>query len=123
VEGRYRWHADASGWNLALLRVLGRSGPAAQGMLGSPSDVHVAPDGSVYIADKGNLRIRRIGSVLPAFSLSTNVVQFRSEDGRQIPPNRSLRYPLSSPAPVARSVVTRLCSTHYLSSQRPMHSP
>jgi sugar lactone lactonase YvrE len=39
----------------------GDGGPAAQSMLNSPGDVIIGQDSVVYIADKGNRRIRRVG--------------------------------------------------------------
>jgi RHS repeat-associated protein len=38
----------------------GDGGPATQARLSSPDDVDIAPDGSLYIADQGNYRIRRV---------------------------------------------------------------
>ena len=39
----------------------GDGGPATQAMLDLPLDVAAAPDGSFYIADYGNSRVRRVG--------------------------------------------------------------
>jgi RHS repeat-associated protein len=39
----------------------GDGGPALQATLSSPTGVDVAPDGTIFIADVGNARIRRVG--------------------------------------------------------------
>jgi RHS repeat-associated protein len=46
--------ADAPGYS-------GDGGPAIQAQLNAPSDIAFAPDGSLYIADTDNNRVRRIG--------------------------------------------------------------
>ncbi len=38
----------------------GDGGPAARALLSSPDDLGLAPDGSVYISDQGNHRVRRV---------------------------------------------------------------
>jgi sugar lactone lactonase YvrE len=43
-------------------RYQGDGGPAVQASLNSPGDVALAPDGSLYVADRGNHRIRKIGT-------------------------------------------------------------
>ena len=40
----------------------GDGGPASQALLSDPSDVAIGPDGSLYIVDYSNQRIRRVGA-------------------------------------------------------------
>ena len=65
----------------------GDGGPAAQGQLNSDylaglPGIAVGPDQSVYIADAGDARVRRVAPPLPALSASNYVIP--SEDGSQV---------------------------------------
>lgn len=59
----------------------GDGGLAVQALLASPQAVAVAPDGSVYVSDGFNQRVRRVASALPA---AANTVAIASEDGSEL---------------------------------------
>ncbi len=60
----------------------GDGGPAAQALLCLPKDIALAPDGSLYIYDSANSRIRKIAPPTPGFNGSDLAIA--SEDGRQL---------------------------------------
>jgi len=57
----------------------GDGGPAAAALLKIPIDMTFGPDGSYYIADRSNCRVRRVRSAFPSFD--GNHIAVASEDG------------------------------------------
>ena len=49
----------------------GDGGPPAQAQFSWPEGIYISPDGSLYIADPGNSRVRRIGQSLPGTGLTS----------------------------------------------------
>ncbi|MCG8425605.1 MAG: hypothetical protein MJE77_47605 [Proteobacteria bacterium] len=71
----------------------GDGGPATEAWIRDPSGVAIGPGGNLYIADRGNNRIRKVRSILPEASFDALIVS--SGDGKQIyvfdPGGRHLR--------------------------------
>src|SRR5690606_18067770 len=59
----------------------GDGGPATAARVASPLAVTLAPDGSVYIAESGTHRIRRVISPLPGFT--NGDIALATEDGTE----------------------------------------
>lgn len=53
----------------------GEDGPAVQARLGAPSGIAIGPDGSLYIADTSNHRVRRVIWLRPQVVLSVSDVR------------------------------------------------
>lgn len=57
----------------------GDGGPPTQALIGTVRSVRIAPDGSLYIADRGNHRIRRVALTLPGYT--AREIDIPSSDG------------------------------------------
>jgi YD repeat-containing protein len=60
----------------------GDEGPAPAGKVSSPSGFSFGLDGSLYIADMGNARVRRVGA--PRLPTSTGSIAVPSDDGSEV---------------------------------------
>ena len=60
----------------------GDGAPAVSASLGYPRDVAMGPDGSIFVADQYNSKVRRIAPALPGASAADQL--FPSDDGREV---------------------------------------
>ncbi|MCK5082538.1 MAG: hypothetical protein KAR31_06490, partial [Candidatus Omnitrophica bacterium] len=60
----------------------GDGGPAAAARINGPNDITISPDGSLYIADTNNHRIRRVDLTFPGYNTQNIVIA--SKDGNQV---------------------------------------
>ncbi|KAK6298562.1 hypothetical protein J4Q44_G00316170 [Coregonus suidteri] len=59
-------------------------GYAKDARLNAPSSLVVAPDGTLYVADLGNIRIRAVGRNGPVLTSSTNTFEVASPDVQEV---------------------------------------
>jgi RHS repeat-associated protein len=62
----------------------GDGGPALLATLNAPSEISLGPDGSLYIADSRNDRIRRVAPALAGVAVAVGDVALPSEDGSEL---------------------------------------
>ncbi len=62
----------------------GDNGPAVDAFLHNPGGVAFGPDGTLYIGDGGNSRVRSVGPPMAGFSAPTGFFQFASSDGSRV---------------------------------------
>jgi len=72
---RFAGEEDDYGYN-------GEQGPASRALLVVVEDLELGPDGALYMADKGNERVRRLDTALEGFRFDT--IDMPSEDGSQV---------------------------------------
>ncbi|MBN4082476.1 hypothetical protein JYT13_01570 [Mariprofundus ferrooxydans] len=70
--------SGATGWNAGGFS--GDGGPATQATLRVSFDIAIAADGSLYIADFGNLRIRKVANVATQVSISATEQRYASSN-------------------------------------------
>jgi len=93
--GDYVYRVDQDGWLAPVagngescggtgweIDQCGDGGPATQASFSAPEGVAVGPDGSLYVADVGNYRVRRVGPVMPGFT--GGEITIPSRDGSQL---------------------------------------
>ncbi|TPW18258.1 MAG: hypothetical protein FD129_39 [bacterium] len=87
---------------------LGDGGPASQSTLNLPRDVDVGPDGSIFIADAGNSRVRRIAPDGTIWTVAGNGAFGNTGDG-----GLATSAQLGHPASVAVDLAGRILITDF----------
>ncbi|MBM3812904.1 MAG: hypothetical protein FJW20_14870 [Acidimicrobiia bacterium] len=97
---RVRWVTPAG--NITTIAGDGRAnfsgdgGPAASASLNLPVDVAVDADGSIYISDSNNDRIRVVTNTAPFFQVAPGTLSFSARSSGAAPPEQSLQLAASA---------------------------